>query len=71
MHADCESILLENGCAQEDIWGANWYLDEQRIEFESLINIRPSQGNRSIVIQNEDICKALEDITNDFLGGVK
>ena len=24
MHADCESALLENGSAQEEIWGADW-----------------------------------------------
>ena len=45
MHADCESVLLDDGSEQDDLWGANWYPDEQRIEFESLINIRPRLGN--------------------------
>lgn len=71
MHADCESVLLENGSVQEDIWGANWYLDEQVVEFESLINIRPDQGNRGIVIQNEEIRRAVEAVTLEFLGGVR
>ena len=50
MHSDCESALLDNGSEQDDLWGANWYPAEQRIEFESLINIRPRQGNRNILI---------------------
>lgn len=71
LNADCESVLLENGSVQEDIWGANWYLDEQLVEFESLINIRPDQGNRGIVIQNEEIRQAVEAVTLEFLGGVR
>jgi len=55
MYADCEAILLENGSEQDDLWGANWYPDEKRIAFESLINIRPRLGNRSILIQDENI----------------
>lgn len=51
MHADCDSILLEDGSEQDDLWGANWYPSEQRMEFESMINIRPRLGNRNILIQ--------------------
>ena len=51
MHYDCEQLLLENGSRQEDLWGINLYLDEDNIddivEFDSMINIRPAQGNRS------------------------
>lgn len=70
MHADCESVLLESGSEQDDLWGANWYSDEQRIAFESLINIRPRLGNRSILIQDENIRKQVEDITRHVLGGI-
>jgi len=70
MHADCESVLLEEGSEQDDLWGANWYPDEQRIAFESLINIRPHQGNRSIVIQDETIRRHVESVTREILGGV-
>jgi hypothetical protein len=44
MHSDCESVLLEDGSEQDDLWGANWYPAEQEIVFESLINIRPRLG---------------------------
>ena len=69
MHSDCESILLEAGSEQDDLWGANWYPDEQRIEFESLINIRPRLGNRNILIQDENIRRQVESVTREILGG--
>ena len=71
MHADCESVLLESGSEQDDLWGANWYPDAQRIEFESLINIRPRMGNRSIILQDENLRKQVEDVTRSILGGVQ
>jgi hypothetical protein len=69
MHADCESVLLEDGSEQDDLWGANWYPDEQRVEFESLINIRPRLGNRNIVIQDENLRKQVDSVTREILGG--
>jgi len=71
MQADCESVLLEDGSEQDDLWGANWYPGEQRIEFESLINIRPRLGNRGILIQDENIRKQVESVTREILGGGK
>jgi len=70
MHTDCESVLLDEGSEQDDLWGANWYPSEQRIEFESLINIRPRLGNRNIVIQDENLRKQVESVTREILGGV-
>ena len=70
MHADCEALLLAEGSEQDDLWGANWYPAEQRIEFESLINIRPRLGNRSIIIRSEEIRQQVAAITHELLGGV-
>jgi hypothetical protein len=70
MHADCESVLLEGGSEQDDLWGANWYPAEERIEFESLINIRPRLGNRGIVLQDENLRRQVEAVTRAILGGV-
>ncbi len=70
MHADCEDVLLAAGSEQDDLWGANWYPAEQRIEFESLINIRPRLGNRSMIIQSETIRQQVESVTRNILGGV-
>ena len=69
MHADCEAFLLADGSEQDDLWGANWYPAEQHVEFESLINIRPRQGNRSMIIQSDDIRSRVAAITYELLGG--
>ena len=49
LHADLEGYLLESGSSQGDLWGINLYPEEldDFLEFDSLINIRPMQGNRS------------------------
>jgi hypothetical protein len=50
LHSDQEAYLLENGSEQRDLWGINLYpelRDEAFIEFDSMTNLRPSQGNRS------------------------
>ena len=69
MHSDCEAVLLDNGSEQDDLWGANWYPDGQRVEFESLINIRPRLGNRSILIQSEELRQKVESVTREVFGG--
>jgi hypothetical protein len=71
MHADCEWVLLEHGSEQDDLWGANWFHAEKRIAFESLINIRPRLGNRSIVLQDESLRQKVEDITRGIFGGAR
>jgi hypothetical protein len=70
MHSDCESVLLDDGSEQDDLWGANWYPVDQEIVFESLINIRPRLGNRGILIQSEELRNRVESITREILGGV-
>ncbi len=55
LHADQEAFLLERGSRQEDLWGVNLYPDlpeEHWVEFDSMINIRPSQGNRSREVED-------------------
>ena len=71
MHSDCESILLADESEQDDLWGANWYPSEQRVAFESLINIRPRLGNRNILIQSEEIRQKVESITREILGDIQ
>ena len=71
MHADCEQVLLENGSEQDDIWGANWYPDDQRIEFEAIINIRPALGNRGLLIHSQETRNAVESVARKLLGGIQ
>ena len=70
MHSDCESLLLDDGSEQDDLWGANWYPVNQEIVFDSLINIRPKLGNRSTLIQSEELRQQVEAIAKEILGGV-
>lgn len=59
MHADGEAYLMENGSKQNNIWGLNFYPAEYGtddfIEFDSMINIRPRQGNPSKNILDPEI----------------
>ena len=71
MHYDCEQLLLENGSKQEDIWGINLYLDEAGIddlvEFDSMINIRPSQGNRTRSVEDPAIRAKIKAVVAKWL----
>lgn len=68
MHADCEFELLKSGSQQDNIWGADWIPDKDRVRFESLINIRPRQGNRSMTVQEPEVRKRIETIVRRILG---
>src|SRR5574344_1518599 len=57
LHADLENLLLQKGSKQENLWGINFYPaenEENFIEFDSLINIRPYQNNRSRDVENKE-----------------
>jgi hypothetical protein len=71
LHADAEALLLERGSRQEDLWGANYYPGlgpEACIEYTSLINIRPSQGNRSMVLEAEPTRDRVRELTYRLIG---
>ncbi len=71
LHADAEQVLLERGSRQEDLWGANYYPGlgrDQCIEYTALINIRPSQQNRSMEIGNEGIRRTVREVTLELIG---
>ena len=56
LHADDEALLLAGGSRQQDLWGINLYPVEQGddwIEFDSMINIRPRDGNHSRGVDDE------------------
>ena len=58
LHSDLEALLLEGGSAQNSLWGINLYPDltgEQFVEFDSMINLRPSQNNRSRSVEDPAI----------------
>lgn len=67
LHSDEEEVLLENGSTQENLWGINIYPDKSGddfIEFDSMINIKPSQNNRSRGIDDLKIREKIIKIVN-------
>jgi len=65
LHSDEEAVLLSSGSRQENLWGINLYpekKDEEFIEFDSVINLKPSQGNCSRGIENPQIQKEIKGI---------
>jgi len=71
LHADIEAFMLENGSKQEDLWGINLYPDkfgtDEFIEYDSMINIRPRQGNRSRYVEDVLIRAAISDIVGEVV----
>ena len=70
MHADLEELLLDNGSQQNDLWGANIYPQKDkpdRLEFTSFINIRPSQGNRNMMVQDSGTRELIRLIVDNLL----
>ena len=62
MHADEETFLLDRGARQEDLWSINRYPDEPMpdfVEFDSMINVRPGQHNRSRSVDDPDRRRAI------------
>jgi hypothetical protein len=72
LHADEEALLLESGSRQEDLWGINIYPEMDRngpdfIEFDSMINLRPSQGNRSRGVADPGIRKKITAVVDKLV----
>ncbi len=70
LHADEEALLLENGSSQKNLWGINIYHEltgADFVEFDSLINLRPSQGNRSRGVDNREIQQKILEIVNKLV----
>ena len=71
LHADAEQLLLQSGSRQADLWGANYYPGrgpEECIEYTSLINIRPAQGNRSMLVADPGLRERIREITFVLIG---
>lgn len=70
LHSDEEALLLENGSSQADLWGINLYPAlpwAELIEFDSLINIRPSQGNRSRGVDDPHLREQITTVVESLI----
>ncbi len=71
LHADEEVLLMGKGSKRQDVWGINLYPelfgDEKFIEFDSMINLKPSQGNRSRNVDDPEIRKKISEIAKQLV----
>jgi hypothetical protein len=70
LHSDEEAVLLEDGARQADVWGINIYPREPGdawIEFDSMINVRPAQGNRSRGVEDPAIQSEIRRIVDTLI----
>ncbi|MBN2071671.1 MAG: hypothetical protein JW814_09470 [Candidatus Krumholzibacteriota bacterium] len=70
MHSDLEALLLDNGSAQADLWGINFYPFLERddfLEFDSMINMRPSQGNMSRGVEDKVIRDSIVELVDRWI----
>lgn len=70
LHADEEALLLQNGSKQADLWGVNLYPEitgDDWLEFDSMINLRPSQGNRSRSVEDPALREKIRTIINQLV----
>jgi hypothetical protein len=72
LHSDEEAMLLDQGSLQKNLWGINLYPERpvpEWIEFDSLINVRPSGGNRSRYVESTEIRDTITTIVNRLVEG--
>jgi hypothetical protein len=67
LHTDGEKAMLEDGSKQADLWGAGIDLETDEIDFDSMINLRPSQKNASREILDQHIREQAESIIRNLL----
>ncbi len=70
LHSDEEALLMEDGSEQGHLWGINIYPEKSgadRVEFDSMINIRPSQDNRSRGVENSSIRERILRIVSKLI----
>jgi len=69
LHADEEALLIEQGSQQKNLWGINLYpeLGDDWLEFDSMINLRPSQNNRSRGIDSPILQEKIKQVVRDLV----
>lgn len=71
LHSDQEAALIDDGSRQGDLWGINLYPGdhgtEAWIEFDSMINLRPGQGNRSRSVEDPATRRQIMDVVSGLV----
>ncbi len=72
LHSDIEALLLEDGSNQKNLWGINLYPEipgNDFVEFDAMINLKPSQGNRSRGVEDVKIQKEIMAVVEKWVKG--
>ena len=70
LHSDEEAFLLEQGSKQFDLWGINIYPEKQKsewVEYDSMINLRPAQSNRTRGVKDPELRKIIAVIVDSLV----
>jgi hypothetical protein len=65
-HFESEKILLEQGSKQSDLWGGGIDIDSKEIDYNSFINIRPADNNKSNEILDPEKRQVYDELTKYF-----
>ena len=69
-HSEGDEVLSKDGSSREDVWGINfhpWNESENRIEYTSLINIKPAFENRSMQVENKKTRERIHAIVEKII----
>lgn len=69
-HFESEKVLLDRGSKQSDIWGGGIDCNTKEIDFNSFINIRPTDNNPSNDILDPEIRKKYNELTRYFFNKI-
>lgn len=70
MHADEEAFMIGLGSNQQNLWGINLRPDDEEfVEFDSMINIRPGQNNRSRSVEDPSVRARINQIVGKLVHG--
>lgn len=70
LHADQEAFLIDYGSRQQDLWGINLLVDlsgDDFIQFDSMINLRPNQGNMTRSVEDNTIKQKIRMVVNKWI----
>lgn len=71
LHADEESLLIDAGSSQLDLWGINLYPadfdDDGWLEFDSMINVRPRAGNRTRSVDDPEVRRRIVEVVGKLV----
>ena len=67
-HYQGEELLLKNGSKQENLWGGGYDLISKKVDYDSIINIRPRDNNPDRIVLDMEIREEINKILKDKLG---